>query len=73
MISAMNQVQAPKRDIEAIIAALDPDLLAAKDDVDMTLIEASLRLTPAQRLDAAYRFLRELVRIRERHAASAPR
>jgi hypothetical protein len=55
-----------RTDIEAVIAALDADLRAAKNDVDVTLIEAALALTPGERLDAAYGFLRDLVAIRER-------
>ena len=63
----------PCRTIEAIIAALDPDVLAAKADVDITLIHAALARKPAERLVAAHRVLRDLVHIRDRHAASARR
>ena len=59
--------------IEEVIAGLDPDVIAAKADVDRTLLEATLRRTPEERLDSAYRVLRDLVRIREGHAASARR
>ena len=71
MLLRMSELSAPDRNIEATIAALDADLRAAKDDVDLTLIEAALLLTPGERLDAAYRFLRDLVRIRDSNAASA--
>ena len=59
--------------IDEVIAALDPDLLSAQRDVDQTLLDRSLALNPAERLDAAYRFLRDLVLIRERHEASTRR
>lgn len=59
--------------IEAIIASLDPDVTAAKADVDLTLLHAALQRSPEERLDVAYRVLRDLVRIREAHAASAHR
>ena len=59
--------------IEAIIAALDQDVLAAKADVDLTLIQAAIRRSPEERLDSAYRVMRDLVRIREEHAASTRR
>jgi len=58
---------------DEVIAGLDADVIAAKEDVDLTLLAAALRRTPEERLDTAYRVLRDLVRIREAHAASARR
>lgn len=71
VVSTRGDTQADS--IEATIASLDSDVIAAKADVDLTLIQAALRLSPADRLDAAYRVLRDLVRIREQHAASTRR
>lgn len=62
-----------KSTIDATIAALDRDVVAARADVDLTLIDAALRLSPGDRLDAAYRVLRDLVSIRDAHAASTGR
>lgn len=59
--------------IDEVIAALDADVIAAKADVDLTLIQAALARSPGDRLDSAYRVLRDLVRIRDLHAASARR
>lgn len=45
---------------EVVKAAIDPDLLAAADEVDQTLFESTLPLTPFDRLRAATRHLRAL-------------
>ena len=45
-------------------ATLDPDVLAAKSDVDLTLLHESLAMSPGDRLDASYRFLRSLLSFR---------
>ena len=65
--------EGPQSRIEAIIASLDQDVVAAKADVDLTLIQAAIRRSPEERLDSAYRVLRDLVRIREGHASSTRR
>lgn len=63
----------PPTPFEAIVAALDPDVLAARADVDLTLIQEALHRSPAERLDAAYRMLRDLEQIRESYAAPTGR
>lgn len=45
---------------EVVKAAIDPDLLAAADEVDQTLFESTLPLLPLERLRAATRHLRAL-------------
>ena len=52
---------------------LDPDVLAAKHDVDMTLIRESLAMSPGDRLDASHRFLRSLLRFQPVHEAPKQR
>lgn len=61
-MNGMEPVKSPKP--HPWEATLDPDILAAKDDVDMTLIAQSLAMTPGERLDASSRFLRALVSFR---------
>ncbi|HMG53262.1 MAG TPA: hypothetical protein VK601_07265 [Kofleriaceae bacterium] len=51
--------------IEALIEALDPEVRAAIDDVDRTLIALSLRQSPWERLRSASRMAQTLARIRD--------
>jgi hypothetical protein len=55
--------QAPT--IEALIEALDPEVRAAIDDVDRTLIALSLQQSPWDRLRSASRMAQMLARIRD--------
>jgi hypothetical protein len=59
--------QAPT--LEALIAALDPEVRAAIDDVDRTLITLSLQQSPWDRLRSASRMAQTLVRIRDAMAS----
>lgn len=62
--------------IEALIEALDPEVRAAIDDVDRTLIALALQQSPWDRLRSASRMAQTLARIRDaiasRGATSAP-
>jgi hypothetical protein len=51
--------------IEALIEALDPEVRAAIDDVDRTLIALALQQSPWDRLRSASRMAQTLVRIRD--------
>lgn len=51
--------------IEALIEALDPEVRAAIDDVDRTLIALALQQSPWDRLRSASRMARTLARIRD--------
>jgi len=51
--------------IEELIAALDPEVRAAIDDVDRTLIALTLAQSPWNRLRSATRMAQTLVRIRD--------
>jgi hypothetical protein len=51
--------------LEALIEALDPEVRAAIDDVDRTLIALSLQQSPWDRLRSASRMAQTLVRIRD--------
>jgi hypothetical protein len=51
--------------IEALIEALDPEVRAAIDDVDRTLIALALQQSPWERLRSASRMAQTLVRIRD--------
>ena len=51
--------------IEALIEALDPEVRAAIDDVDRTLIALSLQQSPWDRLRSASRMAQTLARIRD--------
>jgi hypothetical protein len=51
--------------IEALIAALDPDVRAAIDDVDRTLITLTLAQTPWNRLRSASRMAQCLGKLRD--------
>jgi hypothetical protein len=51
--------------IEALIEALDPEVRAAIDDVDRTLIAISLQQSPWDRLRSASRMAQTLARIRD--------
>jgi hypothetical protein len=55
--------------LEALIEALDPEVRAAVDDVDRTLIELSLQLSPWERLQSASRMAQYLARIRDAMAS----
>ena len=44
---------------------LDPLLLAAVNDVDETLLDWSLSMSPLERLDACYGMMDTLVRLRD--------
>ena len=51
--------------IEALIEALDPEVRAAIDDVDRTLIALTLQQSPWDRLRSASRMAQTLARIRD--------
>ena len=51
--------------IEALIEAVDPEVRAAIDDVDRTLIALSLQQSPWDRLRSASRMAQTLARIRD--------
>lgn len=51
--------------IEALIEAVDPEVRAAIDDVDRTLIALSLEQSPWERLRSASRAAQMLTRIRD--------
>jgi hypothetical protein len=55
--------------IEALIEALDPEVRAAIDDVDRTLIALSLQQSPWNRLRSASRMAQTLARIRDAMAS----
>jgi hypothetical protein len=55
-------IEAPT--IEALIEALDPEVRAAIDDVDRTLIALSLQQSPWSRLRSATRMAQTLGRLR---------
>lgn len=55
--------------IEALIAALDPEVRAAIDDVDRTLIVLSLQQSPWERLGEASRMAQVLARISDAAAS----
>jgi hypothetical protein len=55
-------VEAPT--IEALIESLDPEVRAAIDDVDRTLIALSLQQSPWSRLRSATRMAQTLGRLR---------
>lgn len=42
--------------------AIDPLIVAAIADVDLSLVESALRLSPGERLDACYRTVMDLAR-----------
>lgn len=50
--------------LKALVLALDPDVLAAIDDVDRSLVQASLALSPFQRLEVSFAMLEGLRRFR---------
>ena len=51
--------------IEALIEALDPEVRAAIDDVDRTLIALALQQSPWDRLRSASRMAQTLARLRD--------
>jgi hypothetical protein len=51
--------------LEALIEALDPDVRAAIDDVDRTLIALALQQSPWDRLRSASRMAQTLTRLRD--------
>jgi hypothetical protein len=55
--------------LEALIEALDPEVRAAIDDVDRTLIALSLQQSPWERLGAASQMAQVLARIRDAAAS----
>lgn len=55
--------------IEELIEALDPDVRAAIDDVDRTLIVLSLQQSPWERLGSASQMAQVLARIRDAAAS----
>jgi hypothetical protein len=57
--------------IEALVEALDPEVRAAIDDVDRTLIALSLQQSPWDRLRSASRMAQTLVRIRDALASQS--
>ncbi len=60
-------VQVPT--IESLIEALDPEVRAAIDDVDRTLIWLSLQESPWERLETASRMAQDLARIADAAAS----
>jgi hypothetical protein len=50
--------------LKALVRDLDPDVLAAVDDVDRSLVRASLALSPLERLEASFALLEGLRRFR---------
>ena len=52
-------------DVDALIAALDPEVRAAIDDVDRTLITLTLAQTPWNRLRSASRMAQYLGKLRD--------
>ena len=65
--SGAPSVEAPT--VEALIEALDPEVRAAIDDVDRTLIALSLQQSPWDRLRSASRMAQTLARIRDAMAS----
>jgi hypothetical protein len=55
--------------VAALIEALDPEVRAAIDDVDRTLITLSLAQTPWNRLRSASRMAQYLARVRDATAS----
>lgn len=55
--------------IEALIEALDPEVRAAIDDVDRSLITLSLEMSPWERLGVASRMAQTLARLRDAAAS----
>jgi hypothetical protein len=55
--------------LEALIEALDPEVRAAIDDVDRSLIALSLQQSPWERLRSASRMAQTLARIRDAAAS----
>jgi hypothetical protein len=55
--------------LEALIEALDPEVRAAIDDVDRTLIQLSLQQSPWDRLGSASQMAQVLARIRDAAAS----
>jgi hypothetical protein len=55
--------------LAALIEALDPEVRAAIDDVDRTLIALSLQQSPWDRLRSASRMAQTLARIRDATAS----
>jgi hypothetical protein len=51
--------------LDALIAALDPEVRAAIDDVDRTLIVLSLQQSPWDRLRSVSRMAQTIARIRD--------
>ena len=63
--STLHPVKAATRSIEelrALVGALDPDCLAAENDVDRTLIEIALERSPLERVRFAQQMLETLLR-----------
>jgi hypothetical protein len=52
-------------DVRAWVLEVDPDLAQAEEDVDLTLLETTGRLSPFQRLENATAMAEELLRLRE--------
>jgi hypothetical protein len=59
--------------IEALIEAVDPEVRAAIDDVDRTLIALALQQSPWDRLRSASRMAQTLSRIRDAIASQGGR
>jgi len=59
--------------IEALIAALDPEVRACIDDVDRSLISLSLEQTPWDRLRSSSRMAQTLARLRDALASQSSR
>ncbi|HWO27144.1 MAG TPA: hypothetical protein VNO30_50790 [Kofleriaceae bacterium] len=57
--------------LDALIAALDPEVRAAIDDVDRTLIVLTLQQSPWDRLRSISRMAQMIVRIRDALASQS--
>jgi hypothetical protein len=60
-------VRTPTKSLEelrAMVGALDPDCLAAEQDVDRTLIDIALERSPLERVRFAQEMLETLLRFR---------
>jgi hypothetical protein len=65
MVRAADAARSEAPTTEALIEALDPEVRAAIDDVDRTLIALALQQPPWDRLRSASRMAQTLTRIRD--------
>ena len=59
----------PVAALRALVATLDPDVLAAAEQVDTTLIAAALARSPLERVEFAHQMLKTLSSFRHARAA----